>query len=283
MRATAIKSSILAALLIAGPGLAGAQSPDAVPQWEMTITGVSSGFAVMSFSPDGKLFGYLVIKPAKINPANRPPEVLLGFTFVDGAWTLDAAGHLTGFFSGDAKVPLDMSFKGKVKPGPVGSIAIKATGNGGVWSMKGIPITIPAVSGLDGTQWTASIVENPTGKSVEIFDLTAATICIDDPPPADPVDCVETASPLNLFSVAGQGPGYVIRGYLMVGTRGKIGFAVEELLIDKDKPPPDNIAESGVIRSVLGKLNLKNGQSRATMKGADDGGANAQVTIFMSP
>lgn len=266
-----------------------------IDTWGVRISATTTGLGYITFLGDGTLAGYFIVKPApNVKPANLPPIVKYGFTFIEGAWALDSSDNVIGFFSGESEdAPIDMSFSATVKvTKKTTSISIKATSNNGSMQIKGNSITITVVPGLDGpTSWTAEVLKNGR-KFVEFFQLSPYVRCLDDTendpdpgPDLDPDTCqAPEAEPVkNLYALEGAGAGYVTRGEVLVGLGGQIGLAVEELKIDKDTGIPAEPGE-GIVRSVFGKLKLGKipmlGQ--ASMNGVDEeniAGVNTKINM----
>jgi hypothetical protein len=164
---------------------------------------------------------------------------------------VDAKGHLTGILSGGSNdIPLDMSFSGVVKLSTSllkpSTITFTATGTDGIWHFRGTPAAdLPPIA----DSWSAFVRKDGVNFN-EFFDLIAFDICIDDPAPVDINNCGSFLSG-HLYAVDGSGPGYATSGWFLVNSGGRIGIAVEELIIDKDTGIP---AESGNLRSVTGKI-----------------------------
>ena len=294
------RSGILSAWIIAA-GLCGvapvvsAQIHPIIDTWGVSISATTTGLGYMTFLGDGTLAGYFIVKPTpNVKPANLPPVVKFGFTFIEGKWAANGLDRVSGFFSGGSTdAPIDMSFSGTAKvTKKTTSISIKATGNNGSMQIKGNPVTITVVPALDGpTSWTAEVLKNGR-KVVEFFQLSPYIRCLDDtandPDPApdlDPDTCqAPEAEPVkNLYALEGVGAGYVTRGEVLVGLGGKIGLAIEELKIDKDTGIAAEPGE-GVLRSVFGQLKLGKVPTlgQASMNGVDEetvAGANPKINM----
>ncbi len=272
-----------------------AQPHPVIDTWGVSISATTTGLGYITFVGDGTLVGYFIITPTpNIKPANLPPVVKFGFTFIEGAWVADGSDRVAGFFSGGTEAaPIDMSFSGTIKvTKKTTSMSIKATGNNGSMQIKGNPVTITVVPALDGpTSWTAEVLKNGR-KVVEFFQLSPYVRCLDDteddPDPApdlDPDTCqAPEAEPVkNLYALEGVGAGYVTRGEVLVGLGGKIGLAVEELKIDKDTGIAAESGE-GVLRSVFGQLKLGKIPmlGGASMNGVDEetiAGSNPKIKM----
>src|SRR5258706_8396170 len=120
-----------------------AQLHPVIDTWGVNIGATTTGLGYITFLGDGTLAGHFIVKPTpKVKPANLPPIVRHGFTFIEGAWALDGADNVIGFFTGGSRgAPIDKLFfppgKGAKKTTP-GSI--KATGRNGPIHNKGKPV-----------------------------------------------------------------------------------------------------------------------------------------------
>src|SRR5258706_2909346 len=268
-----------------------AQLHPVIDTWGVNIGATTTGLGYITFLGDGTLAGHFIVKPTpKVKPANLPAIVRHGFTFIEGAWALDGADNVIGFFTGGSGgAPIDMSFFATVKvTKKTTAISIKATGSNGSMQIKGNPVTISVVPGLDRpTSWNAEVMKNGA-RFIEFFQLTPFVRCLDDAENDPDPDTCQTpgAEPVkNLYALEGAGAGYVTRGEVLVGLSGQIGLAVEELKIDKDTGAPAAPGE-GILRSVFGKLKLGKlplTLGKASMSGADEqqtGGADTEVNMI---
>jgi hypothetical protein len=272
-----------------------AQPHPVIDTWGVNISATTTGLGYITFLGNGTLAGCFIVKPTlNVKPANLPPIVKYGFTFIKGAWALDSSDNVIGFFSGGSETaPIDMSFSATVKvTKKTTSISIRATGNNGPMQIKGNPVTLTVVPGLDGpTSWTAEVLKNDR-KFVEFFQLSPYVRCLDDTendpdpgPDLDPDTCqAPEAEPVkNLYALEGVGAGYVTRGEVLVGLGGKIGLVVEELRIDKDTGIAAEPGE-GIFRSVFGELKLGKIPmlGKASMNGVDEesvAGVNTKINM----
>ena len=273
-----------------------------VETWNVNISGRTTGVGYLTFVDDlvwGKVVhGYVVIKPMPfLKAANGPEEFHLGYFEVDGLWTFDGQGKVTGFFSGGSEeVPLDVSFTatGSLSPLPgVGKISINATGSDGVMKLKGVPSSSPSVPTTDlSGDWSAQVVKNGE-KVTELFSLSlhgdqCARFVVLDPGPPVVLGCALVIPAPNLFDLDGTqpfggGPGYDLAGRVVLSSGKKIGVALEELHIDKDTGEIDQPGD-GIGRGVVGTFNTT--LFKATMKGTDDNAENAlipTVSMTMTP
>jgi hypothetical protein len=264
-----------------------------VDTWNVTVSGRTTGVGYLTFFDDptwGKIVhGYIVIQPAFLNPANNPPEFHVGFFEVEGNWTFDASGKVTGFFSGGSQdVPLDVSFTATGLDSK--KISIKGTGTDGVMNFKGVPSDSPTVPTTDLTgDWSAQVTKNGE-KVTELFTIQPPSfqMCvyrdIDPDPGIVDIECVIPVPMPNLFELFGihpfaGGPGYDLIGFVVLSAGKKIGVGMEELHIDKDTGKVDQLGD-GVGRGVIGKINTTT--FRATMKGTDDTSVTSKPSVFMT-
>ncbi|HEY2989503.1 MAG TPA: hypothetical protein VGL11_17355 [Candidatus Binatia bacterium] len=261
---------------------AGAPCPVLVfDTWDIGITGNTTGFAHITFNFDGTITGYLIIRPTtNVKAANRPDVTNFGFTFFSGLWSFGRGNTIVGFFSGGSEdVPIDIkSFTATCRKG---KMSIKATTTNGRMVATGLPAVQQPL--LDGSVWQAEVVKDGVAFT-EFFSLSSTiTICLDDPPPADPADCVVEGpfGPfLNLYFLTGAGTSYITSGNVLLSAGNNIGLSLGEFAIDKDTGEVE--AEPGIGRGVTGNINVLGGTS--SMTGEDDSPAKVKMdALFFLP
>ncbi|HZR95440.1 MAG TPA: hypothetical protein VFA56_07075 [Gaiellaceae bacterium] len=239
--------------------------------WNVAISGFTVGTGNIQFSDDFTVAGYIIIKPKAINNVNAPEVFHMGFFALRGVWTIDASGTVTGLLSGgNEEVPLDISFTAKGKD--FLSISITGTSTNGPIHMKGAPAV--QLTPLTGS-WRSTTIKDRV-RSFELFDLSpAADVCVHFADPNDIDSCDQTVPATNLYLFAGEGPGYVLPGHVLLSSGGQIGIVVVELLVNKDDGTP---AEDGNGRVVIGKLSAKK-TLKASTSGTDENGAKVGMDI----
>lgn len=266
----------LTALWPASAGAAGG-SPDSIPEWDVSISGVVTGIARITFNSDGSIdpASFMIVRPTRqIKGSNLPAVVVTGGTSLTGSWSVDPKGRLFGFLSGGSTAaPFDMSFTGKANIGiSKSSLSLSAKGSDGAWKMTGAAAPDDGQA-LDGTSWIAQVLKD-TDKFVELFSLRS-DICANSPPPPIAGDCVGARIfSTNVYELYGSGPGYLTQGYVLVGGGDRIAFVLKEFPVDKETGVP---ASDGVVRSVTGKLS---GAKTSSMTGSDDDHANVKMSAF---
>ena len=176
--------------------------------------------------------------------ASKSTTNLFGFGGVEGPWTYDRKGRVTGYFveevaiSGSTNVAYNsVAFTAKVVPGKRMTMAA-STPNGKV-TFSGVPMST-SIPNLTGS-WLGNKKE---GKQtfVELFDM------------------FPDATGPYLFNMTGTGAGYAFDGVAMVSSRKKIGFT-------------SIITPTGstntILRSVVGTYNPRKAQAKT--KGAELG------------
>jgi hypothetical protein len=233
--------------------------------WDVSISGTVTGLGIIQLYGDGSLGGIVLVRPTRnIKVTNLPEPVEYGFTGITGSWGFDLKGRLIGFFQGGSvDLPLNMSFDGATKLGA--TISLTAIGNDGKWKIKGVPAVDDTTDNFDQTSWNAQVVKD-FDKFTEFFTLTAVDLCIADPPPPDPNDCIDPADLLSghLYVLEGTGPGYLTEGAVLFGAGGRIGVELQEDV-------------SGLVRAVTGKYSLG---KTSSMIGADDDHDNVKMSAF---
>jgi len=241
--------AVLAAVvsLSATAAFAAVQSPVGT-QWDCILSGGGQqGIAFITFYDDGTFRGYELlstrVRKSSVSDdlrgaytdvgrgtqvsTNRPSGYtnLFGFGPISGPWGYDDRGKVVGHFvleigedsEGNPQYTNAVSFRASVVPGK--RLTLLASSRDGKITYSGVPFAgTPDLSG----QWNGVKVSNKQS-FVEFFDLTSVTV--ENPFGDEYADLGDYAG--IYFTLYGQGAGYDMRGFTLVSTRKKIGFAFQ--------------------------------------------------------